>query len=505
MANLLLIDDDVLIRETLHLIVRQMGHKTRGAGSLDEARELLSEEDFDVVFLDLRLPDGYGLSLMPDIKRAPSSPEVIIVTGAEDPEGAELAIKSGAWDFVQKPVTLKTITLPLKRALEYRAQKISKRPKTALKREGIVGASHAIEVCLDQVAQAADSDASVLVTGETGTGKEVFARAIHANSRRAGNGFVVVDCAALPETLVESVLFGHVKGAFTGAEKDRDGLILLADGGTLFLDEIGELSPLIQKTFLRVLQDGRFRPVGAKKEAQSDFRLLAATNRDLDAMAAAGSFRDDLLYRLRTMVVSLPPLRARPEDIKPLTIHHMTKLCERYGLPTKGFSGEFFESLAAYPWPGNVRELFHTLERMLLSHRDQPVLYPMHLPDEIRIQVLRKSVTLRDPEPMERPAPEALAPTAGSERQTLVRPMEPLRGEYAELPGAASEYLGELGPPPPPWKTYRKSSLEEAEERYLRDLMRYCLGNVGRASKVSGLSPSRLYDLLRKYDLPTRL
>ncbi len=514
MANLLLVDDDILIREALHLIARQMGHKTRGAGSLDEARDLLAQERFDVVFLDLRLPDGYGLTLMPDIKRAPSSPEVIIVTGAEDPEGAELAIKSGAWDFVQKPVTLKTITLPLTRALEYRAQKISKRPKTALKREGIVGASPVIEACLDLVAQAADSDASVLITGETGTGKELFARAIHANSRRSEKSFVVVDCAALPETLVESVLFGHVKGAFTGAEKERDGLILLADGGTLFLDEIGELSPSIQKTFLRVLQDGRFRPVGAKKEGQSDFRLLAATNRDLDAMAAAGSFRDDLLYRLRTMVVELPPLRQRLEDIKPLTIERMTRLCERYGLPTKGFSGEFFDALAAYNWPGNVRELFHTLERMLLSHRDQPVLYPRHLPDEIRIQALKSTASLREQERADRPeqgeafpsdALDGGAPGGGS---YLEEP--PVQGLPADAPGdarqeAGSPYLAERGAPPPPWKTYRRRCLEEGEERYLRELMRHCLGNVGRASRVSGLSPSRLYDLLRKYRLPTRL
>jgi two-component system, NtrC family, response regulator len=323
-----------------------------------------------------------------------------------------------------------------------------------------------MESCLDLVAQAADSDASVLVTGETGTGKELFARAIHVNSSRANNNFVVVDCAALPETLVESVLFGHVKGAFTGADRDRDGLFKLADGGTLFLDEIGELSQGIQKTFLRVLQDGSFRPVGSKSELQSDFRLVAATNRDLSAMAAIGAFREDLLYRLRTIVITLPPLRERFEDIKPLAIHYMNRLCERYRLPTKGFSEEFFQAMAAYTWPGNVRDLFSTMERVLLQHRNEPVLYPMHLPDEIRIQVLKAN--------------------AGGEALT----------SSGVGPVAADGLV--------PWKDYRRRALDDAERSYLRELLRASKGNVVRASRLSGLSPSRLYDLFRKYALPTR-
>ncbi|NMC50361.1 MAG: sigma-54-dependent Fis family transcriptional regulator, partial [Desulfovibrio sp.] len=309
MARLLLIDDDAFFRETTGRVLERMGHEIVFAATLEEGKTLLWAERPDVVFLDLRLPDGYGLSLMPELRQGADCPEVIIVTGEEDPEGAELAIKSGAWDYLQKPVTPASLGLPLSRALEYRAQKAAKRPRAVLRREGIVGVSRAIEACLELVAQAADSDAGVLVTGETGTGKELFARAIHANSSRMNSNFVVVDCAALPETLVESVLFGHVKGAFTGADRDRDGLFRLADGGTLFLDEIGELSPAIQKVFLRVLQDGRFRAVGAKHESQSDFRLVAATNRDLGIMAERGGFRDDLLYRLKTMVISLPPLR----------------------------------------------------------------------------------------------------------------------------------------------------------------------------------------------------
>jgi len=203
------------------------------------------------------------------------------------------------------------------------------------------------------VAQAADSDAAVLITGETGTGKELFARAIHANSSRANSNFVVVDCAALPETLVESVLFGHVKGAFTGADRDRDGLFKLANGGTLFLDEIGELSPGIQKTFLRVLQDGRFRPVGSKNELQSDFSAGGRHQPRSGAMAESGGFREDLLYRLRTIVITLPPLRTASRDISPWPSTTMNRLCERYRLPTKGFSEEFFQGLGR-PTPGRA-------------------------------------------------------------------------------------------------------------------------------------------------------
>jgi len=467
MAHILLIDDDAILKETIGALMRRLGHAFTWAGSLDEGRRALVHGRFDVVLLDLRLPDGYGLDMMAELRSAPGAPEIIIVTGQEDPEGAALAIKSGAWDYIQKPLTPNRVTLPLTRALEYRAQKAARRPRAVLKREAIIGVGPAMEACLDMVAQAADSDASVLVTGETGTGKELFARAIHANSQRGHNNFVVVDCAALPETLVESVLFGHVKGAFTGADRDRDGLFKLADGGTLFLDEIGELSLGIQKTFLRVLQDGRFRPVGSKNELQSDFRLLAATNRDLGVMAAGGVFREDLLYRLRTIIITLPPLRSRVEDIKPLAIHYMNRLCERYRLPTKGFAEEFFQALTAYSWPGNVRELCSTMERVLLQHRTEPVLYPKHLPDEIRIQVLNAR-----------------------------GPAEPTGPPHQEEPHLAAV---------PPWKEYRRQALDAAEQSYLQDLLTAAGGNVARASRLSGLSPSRLYDLFRKYNLPTRV
>ena len=244
-------------------------------------------------------------------KSGRSSPEIIVITGMGHPDEAELAIKSGAWDYIEKPASFEAIKLPLIRALEYRAERKPKAP-TVLKRNGIIGDSEEITACLELLSQAADSDANVLITGETGTGKELFAKVIHANSRRAKSNFVVVDCTALPETLVESVLFGHARGAFTGAETSEEGLVRQAHGGTLFLDEIGELPVLIQKRFLRVIQEHRFRAVGGRREISSDFRLMAATNRDLEDMVREGRFREDLLFRLRTIADRFAPAERDP-------------------------------------------------------------------------------------------------------------------------------------------------------------------------------------------------
>ena len=256
----------------------------------------------------------------------------------------------------------------------------------------MVGNCAAIRKCLDIMAEAAQSDASVLIVGETGTGKEVCARAIHDNGPMAARNFVVVDCASLPDTLVESVLFGHEKGAFTGADRSQEGLIRQAHGGTLFLDEIGELPFGLQKTFLRVLQERRFRPVGGKWEVESNFRLVAATNRDLGKLAAEGYFRTDLLFRLTAFTIELPALRERRDDIRDLAVYYMMKICERYTIGTKGFSPEFLEALRAYEWPGNVRELINAMERAIASARHEPTLYPNHLPTEIRAKIARSSV-----------------------------------------------------------------------------------------------------------------
>ncbi|MBU5614360.1 sigma-54-dependent transcriptional regulator [Geomonas azotofigens] len=467
MAKILIIDDEETVCQSMSLVGKRAGHETSCAMTLVAGCQLAAEGEFDLVFLDVRLPDGNGLEMLPRLAQAPSKPEIVIMTGYGDPAGAELAINSGAWDYIEKGSSVKDITLSLVRALEYRKQKLSlsgRQEVVALKRENIIGNSPALTACLDAVARAAVSDAGVLILGETGSGKELFARAVHQNSKRSDKPFVVVDCASLPETLVESLLFGHEKGAFTGAEKARDGLISQAHGGTLFLDEVGELPFATQKAFLRVLQERRYRPVGGQRELESDFRLVAATNRKLNQMAEEGTFRSDLLFRLSTFVIELPPLRERSEDIKELARYYMDKFCENNGLSPKGSCPEFMETLQAYSWPGNVREFINTMERTVLTAREQPVLFAQHLPTQIRVQVTQSAVN---------------------------------RHETAAAPPA------QLAPPTrlPKLTDFRDSIYTQAEKQYLCDLMVLAQNDIATACNLSGLSQSRLYALLKIHDL----
>ena len=386
MAHVLIIDADAAFAQLVAGIAEGLGHRASRAGGLAEGRLLAAGAD--VVFLAASLPDGNGVEAMPGLRALPCQPEIIVTAEGGDPDGAERAIRHGAWEWLRKPLPADRVVLPLLRALDYRARLPAQRPSSRLK-HSIVGVSAAIRRCLDVVAEAAGSDAAALVTGETGVGKELFARAIHDNSPRAAAPFVAVDCASLPRSLAGSILFGHRKGAFTGADSNRDGLVLQADRGTLFLDEVGELPLSMQKMFLRVLQEHRFRPVGGRTEITSDFRLIAATNRDLEDMAERSTFRSDLLYRMRTVVVSIPPLRERCEDVTALAGHYLPRIWARFALPEKDISPDFHETLLAYHWPGNVRELIHTLERAVLASQDAPKLFARHLPDYLRICLAR--------------------------------------------------------------------------------------------------------------------
>ena len=459
MTAVLIIDDDEMYCEMLSVMVKRRQLDVACAATLEKGLLEASRVDYGVIFLDVHMPDGNGLDYLPRIKETPSRPEVIILTGAGDPDGAEMAIRSGAWAYVQKGSSIDEIILPLARALQYREEKSSQKNAVILKREGIVGHSPKIRSCLDMLAQGAPSNASFLVTGETGTGKELFARAIHENSPRSHQNFVVVDCAALPETLVESVLFGHAKGAYTGADRAEDGLVAQADQGTLFLDEVGELPLSVQKAFLRVLQERSYRPVGGQRELKSDFRLVAATNRNLDEMADQGLFRRDLLFRLKTFVLELPPLRECLDDLKELSMHYMVRICERNKSGIKGFSPDFLPALTAYNWPGNVRELVNTLDRAIASAHDEPTLYRKHLPSHIRIFVARTSVT-------EEPAIDL------DSRQKGIKTL-------------------------PSFHDYRESM----QRKYIQELMEVTQGDIRKACQISKLSRSRFYDLLKKYDI----
>ncbi|MGB3224611.1 MAG: sigma-54 dependent transcriptional regulator, partial [Desulforhopalus sp.] len=333
MAKILIIDDDRVLAQMLFEQLEANGHDAAPAYTLAGGLALLEQELFDIVLLDVQLPDGNGLEYIPVITAFSSKPEVIIITGQGEADGAEKAVVSGAWSYIEKPYVIRELSLQLARVLQYRREKQKVTAiRVSLKRDAIIGSSPAIKKCLDQVARASSSDASVLVTGATGTGKELFARAIHENSNRADKNFVVVDCAALPETLIESTLFGHVKGAFTNADSSQDGLVKHAHGGTLFLDEVGELPLNIQKTFLRLLQEHEYRPVGSTKQQYSDFRVVAATNRNLKADVKEEKFRNDLLFRLQAYTIELPELNSRLEDVRELVLHFVAKLCQRYGL-----------------------------------------------------------------------------------------------------------------------------------------------------------------------------
>lgn len=457
MADILIVDDDQMLCDALSNVIQKEGHVVTVTHNLGEGLKQAEAVPFEVIILDVCLPDGNGLDLLPQMRNTPGDPEVIILTGAGDAESAELAMRSGVWDYMLKPPTLNKIRLAVQRAVEHHRAKRNRRPFLSLKHSGIIGTSRALLDCLNIVSQAAATDSNVLIRGETGSGKELFARAVHDNSRRKDGPFVVVDCAALPEKLVESTLFGHEKGAFTGADRKFEGLIRQADLGTIFLDEIGELPVHVQKGFLRVLQERRFRPVGGDREVISNFRLVAATNRDLETMIRELSFREDLYFRIRTMQITLPPLRQMKEDIETLLNYYLSANCRKK--PCR-YSSDFLKCLVEYDWPGNVRELISAVEHAVATAGEIDILQPRHLPMEVRVHQIKTSLEQEDVRKVQRRA---------------------WKFDDREFPNL---------------KHFRAEAVAELERQYLQQLMTMTRGDVKRACDVSGLSRARLYALL---------
>ncbi len=465
--NVLIIDDDKDVCEILSQAVISQGYCARSAHSLQSGLKELDSFLPQVVLLDVCLPDGNSIEHLDSFFRAFCSPEVLVITGKGDPDSAEKALLSGAFDYIQKPIYIDDILIPISRAKDFRDARLQREMAENFQWEGIVGNSKAIKSSLDQIAEAAGTDNSVLICGETGTGKELFARAVHNNSARLRGEMVVVDCAALTENLVESLLFGHVKGAFTGAVQDHTGLLQRANKGTVFLDEVGELSLDMQKKFLRAMEEKRFRPLGGKKEMHSDFRVVAATNRDLQALIEQGQFRQDLLQRLNTHYVRIPPLRDRKEDIVALLDFFLQKICKRMQIPGKEYYQEVVDIFREYDWPGNIREFLHAVEVAVSSSGNEACLHRKHIPLHIRTTVLRNSIGKK------------------TEQGSLVSKMaSPL--SCAQIPD---------------WKTFRCSILEITEQRYFEDLYKHTQGDMNELARIAGLTKSRIYDILKKHNI----
>jgi len=367
-ANVLLVDDDLSLTETLQLGLRRRGYSASSSASAAEALAAMKAEDFDVVVTDLNMKGGSGIDLCTSIAECHRDVPTIVLTAFGNYETAVLAIRAGAYDFISKPVQLDALGIAIERAAQHRAlhqevKRLRSERNARVSSGELIGASPALEKVRDLIERVADSEASILITGESGTGKEVVARALHRQSRRSAKPFMAINCAAMPEALLESELFGHARGAFTDARQAHSGLLVEADGGTVFLDEIGDMPLGLQPKLLRVVQERTVRPLGATAEVPVDVRFGAATNLDIESAVEDKRFREDLFFRLNVIRLELPSLRARPADILPLAQHFMQRFAEAAGKQVNAISPAVAERLLSYSWPGNVRELQNCMER----------------------------------------------------------------------------------------------------------------------------------------------
>jgi two-component system response regulator HydG len=368
--QILIIDDDRSMCEVLEAELRRREFDVSWVTSPQEALARFETQDFGLVVTDMNMADMSGVELCKQLLSRREDMPVIVITAFANMETAIAAIRAGAYDFVTKPFDMDELALTIERGLKHRAlreevKRLRKAVDETQRFDEILGTSAAILKMCELVARVADTETTVLVTGESGTGKELVAKALHAKSGRKEGPFVAINCAAMPEPLLESELFGHTKGAFTGAVKARPGLFREADGGTILLDEIGELPAPIQAKLLRVLQEGEVRPVGEDQSVKVDVRIIAATHRDLMQMAVEGKFREDLFYRLKVVHLRIPPLRERPEDIPPLARHFLAEFSRRFGAGPFKLTPSLLEQLNAYSWPGNIRELENAIESLV--------------------------------------------------------------------------------------------------------------------------------------------
>jgi DNA-binding NtrC family response regulator len=447
-GNILVIDDDAALCDLIEEVLNARGHRTWSARNVAAARAVLEREELDVVLTDLNMPGMNGIDFCAELHINRPDLPVVIMTAFGSLETAIAALRAGAYDFVTKPVDFDLLGFCLERALQHRQMQEKIRllkDQVSLGRteDTLLGESPALQMVREQIARLADLDTSILISGESGTGKELVARALHRQSRRSRGPFVAINCAALPESLLESELFGHVRGAFTDAREERRGLFAEASGGTLFLDEIGELPLALQPKLLRVIEERKVRPLGGSREVACDVRLLTATHRDLAEAVKEGGFRGDLYYRLNVIQIELPPLRARGNDILLLAQKFIAELAERFGKSVAGLTEPAARCLLVYPWPGNVRELRNVVERAvaLAGH------------DRLTVQDL--------PEHLQKP--EGAAPFPGA-------PLDPLA-----MP-----------------------TLAEMESRYIDQVLGQVGGNRTLAARILGVDRKTLYRKLKE-------
>jgi DNA-binding NtrC family response regulator len=432
--RILVVDDDQTIRNLLHDILTANGHEVQTATDARGAAEALKSAEFELVVTDLMLPDGDGLEVLRMARARPYEPEVLLITAYGTIDSAVEAVKAGAFDYLTKPVPTQKLLLTVDRAVERRALKSE---VSALRREvgerysaeGLVAASPGMRRVMELAEMVSATDSAVLIQGESGTGKELVARSIHFRGARAARPFIAINCAALPEALLESELFGYAKGAFTGAATEKKGLFEEADGGTLLLDEIGDMALLLQGKLLRVLQEGEIRRVGSATVRRVDVRILASTNRSLPDLISEGEFREDLFYRLNVIPVVIPPLRERREDIVPLCRRFLAASARKQGRQAQSLSPEALKAVLAHDWPGNVRELENVIERAVTLSSS-----PEISAEEFRAIFTLGSAASRPPST----SPAGEATMRGAEREAILRALREAEGNQTR----AAEALG---------------------------------------------------------------